>query len=112
MARGLKFRIKELEEVYYIFSENKGADQLRGYHEVDLRLCFRICKKPIFLRRCSYIVLIVFRCCGIELQCFDLVSADHINVICNNKNRQKQFVLASFQQILFNRLASTHVKFM
>ena len=25
---------------------NKGADQLRGYREADLRLCFRICKKP------------------------------------------------------------------
>ena len=24
-------------------SENKGADQLRGYREADLRLCFRIC---------------------------------------------------------------------
>ena len=23
---------------------NKGADQLRGYREADLRLCFRICK--------------------------------------------------------------------
>ena len=29
-------------------SENKGADQLRGYHEADLRLCFHICKKPVF----------------------------------------------------------------
>ena len=24
-------------------SENKGADQLRGYHEADLRLCCRLC---------------------------------------------------------------------
>ena len=29
---------------YYPYSENKGADQLRGYHETDLRLCFRISK--------------------------------------------------------------------
>ena len=28
----------------YPFSENKGVDQLRGYREADLRLCFRICK--------------------------------------------------------------------
>ena len=28
--------------------ENKGADQLRGYREADLRLCFRICKKKRF----------------------------------------------------------------
>ena len=33
--------------MYYPFSENKGADQLRGYREADLRLFFfRICKKP------------------------------------------------------------------
>ena len=31
-------------------SENKDADQLRGYREADLRLCFRICKKPVFRR--------------------------------------------------------------
>ena len=35
--------------MYYLCSENKGADQLRGYREDDLRLCFRICKKSGFL---------------------------------------------------------------
>ena len=29
-----------MEELYYLCSENKGADQLRGYREADLRLCF------------------------------------------------------------------------
>ena len=29
-------------------SENKGADQLRGYRKADMRLCFRICKKLVF----------------------------------------------------------------
>ena len=53
MARGLKFRIKKVEGLYYLCSENKGADQLRGHHEADLRLCFRICKKPVFSRRSS-----------------------------------------------------------
>ena len=48
MARGLKFRIYEVEGLYYPGSENKGADQLRDYREADLRLCFRICKKPVF----------------------------------------------------------------
>ena len=42
-ARSLKFRVYEEEEVYYPCSETKGADQLRGYREADLRLCFRIC---------------------------------------------------------------------
>ena len=32
----------------YPCSENKGADQLRGYREVDLRLGFRICKNLVF----------------------------------------------------------------
>ena len=44
MARGLKFRIEEGEEVYYLCSENKGGDQFRGYREADLRLCFRTCR--------------------------------------------------------------------
>ena len=48
MARGLKFRIQEVEGLYYLCSENKGADQLRGYCKADLRLCFRICKKRFF----------------------------------------------------------------
>ena len=30
MARGLKFRIYKVEGLYYLSSENKGADQLRG----------------------------------------------------------------------------------
>ena len=29
-------------------AKKKGADQLRGYREADLRLCFRISKKPVF----------------------------------------------------------------
>ena len=48
MDRGLKFRIYEEEVLNYPGSENIGADQLRGYREADLRLCFRICKKPVF----------------------------------------------------------------
>ena len=49
MARGLKFGIKKEEGLHYLCSENKGADQLRGYREADLRLCFRICKNVDFL---------------------------------------------------------------
>ena len=32
-------------------SENKGTDQLFGYHEADLRLCFRVCKLLVFVMR-------------------------------------------------------------
>ena len=54
MARGLKFRINEEEGLYYQCSENKGADQLRGNREADLRLCFLICKMFVFSLRGSY----------------------------------------------------------
>ena len=40
--------------MYYLCSENKGADQLRGYREADLRICFRICKRLVFSRRGSF----------------------------------------------------------
>ena len=43
-ARSLKFQLYVEEELYYPSSENKGADQLRGYREADLRLCFRLCR--------------------------------------------------------------------
>ena len=43
MVRGLKFRTLEVEGLYYLCGENKGADQ------ADLRLCFRICKKAGFI---------------------------------------------------------------
>ena len=36
--------------MHYPSSENKGADQLRGYREADLRLCFRLGKNPVFSR--------------------------------------------------------------
>ena len=48
MAKGLKFRIRKLERLYYQKSEIKGANQLRGYHKADLYLCFRICKTLVF----------------------------------------------------------------
>ena len=46
-ARSLKFQILE-EYVYYLCNENKGTDQLRGYCEADLCLCFRICRLFVF----------------------------------------------------------------
>ena len=41
--------------MYYPCSKNKDADQLRGYREADLRLCFRPCKLLVFSRTGSYI---------------------------------------------------------
>ena len=48
MDGGLKFWNKRVEGLYYLCSENKGADQLRGCREADLRLCFRISKMLVF----------------------------------------------------------------
>ena len=53
-ARSLKFRIYVEEELYYLNSENKGADQLRGYREAVLRLCFRLCRLLVFPRGGSF----------------------------------------------------------
>ena len=36
------------EGLYYLCSENKGADQLRGNRKADLLLCFRVCKMLVF----------------------------------------------------------------
>ena len=51
MARGLKFRIKKVNGYYYLHacSEKETVDQLRIYCTTDLRLCFRVCKKQLFL---------------------------------------------------------------
>ena len=53
MTRDGIFWIKKVEELYYPRSENKGADQLRSCCEADVRLCFRLGKIPVFLRRGS-----------------------------------------------------------
>ena len=37
--------------MYYLCSQNKGADQLCGYHTADLRLCFHICKTGFLMKR-------------------------------------------------------------
>ena len=43
--------------MYYPCSENKDADQLRGYREADLRLCFRPCKLLVFSRTGSFMII-------------------------------------------------------
>ena len=57
MARGLKFRIKEVEELCYQCIENEGADQLRGYRKADLHLCLSICEKPVFSLNEAHIII-------------------------------------------------------
>ena len=52
--RSLKFWNLVEEELYYPSIENKGADQLRGYREADLCLCFCLCRLLVFPRGGSY----------------------------------------------------------
>ena len=47
--------------MYYPCSENKGADQLRGYREADLRLCFRLGKNPVFSWRGSIMLMVALK---------------------------------------------------
>ena len=56
-------------------SENKGADQLRGYREADLRLCFRKCKKACFL-----MTRLIF-------SSTDLITV-HFSIVCPDKESQ------------------------
>ena len=56
MARGLKFWIKKVKGLDCVCSEKQGADQLRGYREANLRLCFRICQTLVFSRRVSFVL--------------------------------------------------------
>ena len=43
-----------MDELYYLCSENKGADN----READLRLCFRICRLLVFPCGGSFIILV------------------------------------------------------
>ena len=61
--------------MYYPCSENKDADQLRGYREADLRLCFRPCKLLVFSRTGSIVFkrLSTFMMATYFIKSFDLV---------------------------------------
>ena len=53
---GFKFWIKEVEELYYLCSKNKDADQLCGYSATDLHICFCIYAKSRFSHDVAQIV--------------------------------------------------------
>ena len=59
-------------------SENKGADQLRGY----LRLCFRICNKQAFLMtQHKYVFLIFSGAVGVK----EITKRLHLTEITNRQ---------------------------
>ena len=67
MARGLKFRIQEAEELFYLCCKNKGADQLRSHCAADLGFCFFAYAKNQFsyikanIRSSFHIIIVHFR---------------------------------------------------
>ena len=54
MARGLKYRIKEEEGLFYLSSENKDADQLHG------NICVFAYAKSRFSHEADHIICICF----------------------------------------------------
>ena len=53
-----RLKISDLESggLHYFCGKNKGADQLRGYCEADLGLCFRSMQKAGFLTMMKIII--------------------------------------------------------
>ena len=76
-ARSLKFQMKE--GLYYPYSENKGADQLRSYCEADLRLCFRLGKLLVFSCEGSHMsYLMDLHCLHLQLHLLEALLQDRI----------------------------------
>ena len=70
-----------VEGLYYTYSENKGADQLRSFREADLRICFRICKKPVFSRRGSFSSF--HNMAGLEYSEANALAGNYQNLLCD-----------------------------
>ena len=56
----LKCSWQEVEELYYLCSKSKDADQLLGYCAAEFHLCFRICFS--FLMSLPWIYSTCLRC--------------------------------------------------
>ena len=80
-ARSFKFRMKEEEGLYYPCSENKGADQLRGHREADLRLCFRIYADCLFSHAAAHIMKLP------------------IKIFCEAKKKKRDYQFICFHHI-------------
>ena len=89
--------------MYYPCSENKGADQLRGYREADLRLCFRIGRLLVFSHEVAHFLLFSLKTSFCTknreyVKCVYLFASsnpspciNHIDVTICNRNRGEVF---------------------
>ena len=95
-ARSLKFWSLVEEELYYLSSENKGADQLRGNREADLRLCFRLCRLLVFpwggsdyINSLTLDIVTLCHHFSMHIKCMDTkhvsLSSIFYNTICNGR---------------------------
>ena len=91
--------------MYYPCSENIGADQLRGYREADLRLCFRICQKPVFSLRGSIKSLMVTEIRKLEGYMFKLLFY-HIQILVLINQLCAHYDETWFNYFLFNYIMS------
>ena len=61
IAKALKFRVKEVEELYNPCCGNKGADQLRGYAKLICVFVFAYAKSR-FSYDAAHIIYLVSKC--------------------------------------------------
>ena len=61
IIKSLTFQILKEKGSYYLWSENKGADQLCSYCIADLCLCFSICTF-LFFDTAAHIIGLVGYC--------------------------------------------------
>ena len=92
--------------MYYPCSENKGADQLRGYREADLRLCFRICIKPVGTYLSSMKCIAVIMTSLIETFCYEAF------VVGESWSRLDEAVLAGTHDRWFSRAKNGYHRFL
>ena len=79
MARGSKFRIKEVEGLYYLCSKNKDTVQLCGYCAVDRRLFFAYAKSRFSLDPAQMIIKLLPVCVGQPSYVWLVVSLAYVN---------------------------------
>ena len=97
--------------MYYPCSENKGADQLRGYREADLRLCFRIGKYPVFSRCGSHDVIYGGKNSGVTtLLSTDVSILTDIDAIL--KSGQNSSIVLCWIIFVTNHICNTFVTYM
>ena len=105
LARDLKYQIHKVEGLNYLCSENKGADQLHGHHEADLR--FRIYAKCCFF----FMTRLILLCQLYKSVCGSRVMRNPDFCICENKGASQlrsAFVFATKKEQSVYKASNCH----